>query len=328
MLLTPKQIKNLFPLKEKEVLFIERSRQQIQQIFLREEKKKLVIVGPCSVHEEGAILEYAEKIKALSKEVKNFTFVLRFFIEKSRSSLGWAGFLTDPFLDGSCQIQQGMMLSRKILTTMAQNEIPCAMEFLQPFFAPYFEDIISLGFIGSRTSSSPVHRYLASSLPFAVGFKNSHTDAIDVTLQSILTARSGHAFPSLNEEGHLFCHQSKGNLFAHLVLRGSLHGPNADSITIAQILQKCAKLKIQIPLVVDCSHENSKKDLEKQKECFRQTVLQGNADVAGLMLESYLFSGNQSISSRPLKAGISITDPCLGWEETKALLLEADALIG
>jgi 3-deoxy-7-phosphoheptulonate synthase len=198
------------------------------------------------------------------------------------------------------------------------------MEFLHPSFAPYFTDLISWGAIGSRTSSSQVHRQLASSLPFAVGFKNSHHEAIDITLQSIYAARASHVFPSIDEEGHLASIQSHGNPFAHIVLRGNRNGPNHDEKSIDEVVKKSRSLGSFFPIIIDCSHENSSKNLEKQKECFRKAVLQKNKSIAGYMLESHLFSGNQSLPSPEIQYGISVTDPCLGWEETEALICAAD----
>ena len=318
---SPKELKQLYPVEKNDELFLQETRDNIQRILRGEKKQKLLIAGPCSIHDESSTLEYADRFLALSEKVKNFFFVLRFFIEKPRTSLGWTGFLNDPMLDGSCRIDRGLMLSRKLLKELVQKKIPCAMEFLHPSFAPYFTDLVSWGVIGSRTSSSQIHRQLASSLPFPVGFKNSHFDAIDITLQSIRAARSSHVFPSIDEEGRIVSCRSKGNPFAHVVLRGNREGPNHDEKSIHDLLKKSASLGFALPIIVDCSHENSSKNLERQKECFRRVVLQKNETILGYMLESHLFSGNQSLSSGSAQYGISVTDPCLGWEETKDLIL-------
>lgn len=324
-ILSPKELKKLFPLEREDRLFIQESRAIIQRILLREEKKKLLIVGPCSVHEETSIREYADRLQELSQKCKNFFFVLRFFIEKPRTSLGWTGFLNDPLLDGSCQIDVGLQLSRKMLTEMARKKIPCAMEFLHPLFAPYFSDLISWGVIGSRTSSSQIHRQLASCLPFAVGFKNSHWETIDITLHSLTAARASHVFPTIDEEGKIAICQSSGNPLPHIVLRGNYKGPNCSEKSVQDLLEKSQSLGCSLPIIVDCSHENSLKDLDKQKECFRHVI--NNQKCAGFMLESHLFPGRQGFPSKKPAYGVSLTDPCLGWEETEDLLLEADLAI-
>ncbi len=321
-LLSPKELIHSFPLERKDLSFIEESRKTIQKILSNEENRKLLIVGPCSIHDESSTLEYANHFIALSQKVKNFFLVLRFFIEKPRTSVGWTGFLADPMLDGSYQMEKGLFLSRKLLHTLVQKKIPCGMEFLHPNFAPYFSDLISWGVIGSRTSSSQIHRQLASSLPFAVGFKNSHLEAVEVTLHSLLAARARHVFPIIDEEGKIALCHSQGNPYAHIVLRGNSKGPNCDEHTIDSLLQKLSPLS----LLIDCSHGNSSKNLEKQKECFRHVVLTEKKEVRGFMLESHLFSGNQN-PTNSLQYGLSITDPCLGWEETEELILSADTAI-
>jgi 3-deoxy-7-phosphoheptulonate synthase len=327
-LATPKELKELFPLETKQRLFIQKTRKKIQNILLGKEKRKLLIVGPCSIHDELSTLEYAKKLQKLSEKVKNFLLVLRFFIEKPRTSLGWTGYLTDPFLDGSGKIDQGLLLSRKLLMALAQENIPCAMEFLHPSFVPYFVDGITWGVIGSRTSSSQIHRQMASLLPFPVGFKNSQNEAIDTTLQSILAARAPHTLPTIDEEGRITSTQSLGNLFAHLVLRGNRKGPNYDERSLSKILNKSKQCSFPLKILIDCSHENSSKILEKQKECFLHFVSHPNPFVVGAMLESHLKPGNQKPSMKGISYGLSITDPCLGWEETQDLIRFADKTLG
>ena len=326
---SPLYFKKIFPLEEKEKKFIEQSRRIAKNIFSRKDKRFVLIIGPCSIHDTNAALVYAKKLKNIVKDVSSkFFLVMRFFVEKSRTKNGWKGLLHDPFLDGSAQIEQGLHLARKNLLALTAMQIPIAMEFVDPFFAPYLSDLITWGFIGARTSSSPTHRYLASSFPFPIGIKNTLDGCVDTTLNSIFTVRQKHILPLIDDKGFLSYKNTSGNTFAHLVLRGGRKKNNFQKKEIQKALKKMKEKNIFSPILIDCSHGNCHYDHTLQKKCFTSVFRQikkGNASIFGIMLESFLKEGCQPIAS-PISSliyGQSITDSCIDLSSTKELILWA-----
>ena len=274
-------------------------------------------------------LEYADRLKKLSSETDHFFLVMRVFLEKPRTRAGWKGLLHDPHLNGSNDILTGIQTSRALLLELAQKEVPIATEILEPLALPYLQDLITWGLVGARTSASQPHRQIASGLPFPVGFKNDIHGEIDVAICGILTARIPHSFLHINDEGHVASVATQGNPLTHLVLRGSETKPNFDRHSVAIGLSALAINHLEPSLLIDCSHGNSGKDHKRQQEAFRavlEQVMEGNRSIAGLMLESHLLSGKQSLGKPPsqLLYGVSITDSCLGWEETEVLIRSAD----
>jgi 3-deoxy-7-phosphoheptulonate synthase len=330
---SPKSIKKKFELSSQAAYFITEARKTGIDILAGKDPRKAFIVGPCSIHDPTSTLEYAHRLQQLAKEVESSCFlVLRVYVEKSRTSTGWKGFLYDPHLDGSCDLLAGLLLTRQLLVTLAEMQIPCATEFVDPLTSPYFEDLISWGFIGARTASSQVHRQLASSLAMPVGFKNCIEGNIENSIHGMKCAAETHTFFSATQEGQLSALRSLGNPHTHIVLRGSCQGPNYDVRSVQNTLQALQNHNLKERLMIDCSHGNARKDEEKQQEVFFSALEQidkGNKAIIGLMLESHLEKGNQLLTQDPsdLKYAVSITDPCLDWNTTQTLIQEAHSVL-
>jgi 3-deoxy-7-phosphoheptulonate synthase len=330
LLPTPDEVKALFPLKAETASFIRKSRETAREILNGKEKRKALIVGPCSIHDRTSALEYAERFKELSVRVEDSCFlVMRFYIEKPRTSMGWKGMLYDPYLDGSCDMHTGLLWTREMLLALAEKEIPCATEFVDPLASLYFQDLITWGFIGARTSASQPHRQLASALHMPVGFKNSTDGNLDEAILGTLSAHCSHVFMNVDGQGKLAQWQSGGNPSTHLVLRGAQDYSNydVDSVLLAQ--SKLRQHHLPPRLMIDCSHGNCYKKEELQPLAFYSVLEQiekGNEAIFGLMLESHLEKGNQSLVEDPstLKYAVSITDPCIDWKMTEELILAAD----
>lgn len=319
-----------YPLTNAQSSFIHASREEISRILSgKDQKRSLLIVGPCSVHHVGAMQEYAKRLKALSKEVEEcFFIVIRAYVEKPRTSLGWRGFIIDPHLDGSCCVTEGIEKTRALFQFITSLELPIGCEILDPCLHLYYSDYLSWGCIGARTSSSPPHRHLASTFPFPMGFKNSVDGSIEVPLHAIKVASQSHVLPVITSQGKLDLIKSRGNPLGHLVLRGSSKEPNYSSKHILQAQKEAHLFGFDVPIVVDCSHDNSRKFAQFQIPIFHSVCDQlsrQESGVNGVMLESFLEGGTQSLVHP--KPSVSITDPCLGWEETRELILrEAEKL--
>ena len=286
----------------------------------------ILIVGPCSIHNLEDALEYGMRLKELANKMEESCFlVMRAYVEKPRTQIGWKGLLHDPHLNGSEDIACGLSLSRSLLVQLAEMDVPTATEFLTPTLAPYIEDLITWGCIGARTSASQPHRLLASSLPMPIGFKNTVDGNISCAVNGALVAKSPHAFPQISEDGKL-CHiKSLGNPHTHIVLRGGSQGPNYSSGSIQQVLGELRKQELPPRVLVDCSHDNCEGKYFQQRKVFQSVLEQirgGNSHILGMMLESHLDAGAQIIpaSVSELQKGVSITDPCLDWSETEELI--------
>lgn len=327
--ISPLELKSKYPLNSTQKIFIENSRKTIETILSAQNGPIVALLGPCSIHNIDEALLFAKELKNLAAEVsESFFVVMRAYTEKPRSAKGWKGHLNDPHLDGSCDIEKGIESTRQFLINLAEMEMPAAVEFLDPFTAKYTSDLISWGCIGARTSNSQIHRQLAASLDLPLGFKNPTDGDIESAVNGILAAREPHVFLDLNEQGFLTKQHAKGNKSSHIVLRGGKSGPNFDpnSIMTAENLLKNKNLNPTI--IVDCSHDNSNKCPENQPQVIASITNQienGNTSIRGIMIESYLESGSQPLltPSSLLKFGVSVTDPCLSFEETKKALLLA-----
>ena len=317
----PHQLKAQLPLSSALKQQVAQHRQIIQNILAGTDPRLLVIVGPCSIHDSQTALEYAEKLKQLQSQVSDQIFlVMRAYIEKPRTTIGWKGFLYDPDLDGSANMQLGLEKSRELYLQIIEMGLPIASEILSPMATGYFDDVLAWGAIGARTSESQIHREISSAMPYSIGFKNGTDGSIQIALDAIQSASHPHQFMGMSQSGLPAILSSQGNPHAHLILRGANSGPNYQLAEIEKIQHKA---KGQLPaLIIDCSHGNSHKDPQQQPQVLRTIVAEREqTQVRGIMLESHLVDGNQKISC-DMTYGQSVTDGCLGWDKTEQLLIE------
>lgn len=308
------------------------ARMALTDILNGHDKRLIVVVGPCSIHDPKAAMEYAHKLKALADELKEQLFVvMRVYFEKPRTTVGWKGLINDPHMDDSFQIEEGLHLARQLLIDLNELGLPCGTEALDPITPQYLGDMIAWSAIGARTTESQTHREMASGLSSPVGFKNGTDGDLDVALNAMLSAAQPHAFLGINGEGQVAITQTRGNAQGQLILRGG-PVPNYDSVAVAQAEAALIAAKLPVNIVVDCSHANSRKNHALQTLVMKDVVNQiadGNRSIKGVMLESNLFEGNQKLGKpADLRYGVSITDACLGWDTTEACLREAAAKLG
>ncbi len=304
------------------------ARTAIENIGNGTDPRMVMLVGPCSIHDEKAGIEYAKRLVVLAEEVKDsILVVMRVYFEKPRTTVGWKGLINDPNLDGTFDMQTGLKRARAFLIEVGNLGLPAGTEFLDPFTPQYLADLVSWGAIGARTTESQTHRQMASGLSMPIGFKNGTGGSCQIAVDAMMAARSPHAFLGIDLEGRAAVINTTGNKAQHLILRGGSSGPNydEDSVASASALLEIAGLRPNV--IIDCSHANSNKDHRRQPIVFREAVRQrtgGNAGVIGLMLESHINEGNQPMGNlADLKYGVSITDACINWESTEELLLEA-----
>jgi len=319
-------LKSAFPLKESQKAFIEQSRDTVRQILEGKDRRLLLIIGPCSIHDPLSAIEYAHCLKAIQQELSShFFIVMRVYCEKARSSFGWKGFLYDPCLDGSHQMELGLRSTRTLLLNLIDLGVPAGTEFLDPVTAPYYEELISWGSIGARTSSSQPHRQFASGLNLPIGFKNDIGGNISVAVQGAMAASQPQSYLAFGHGARPVLIRTSGNRDSHIVLRGGEVQPNYDPSSIQQAIDHLKEAVLPLRVLIDCSHQNSRKLAQRQIEVF-QSVLQqfkaGNQLIRGLMVESFLNGGCQPFneSAAALQYGVSITDPCLDWPSTSTLL--------
>jgi 3-deoxy-7-phosphoheptulonate synthase len=308
-------------------------RQQVCDILEGRDPRLLLIVGPCSIHDSLAAKEYAEKLFHLTNTVSDtFLIIMRAYFEKPRTLTGWKGMLHDPRLDGSHDIATGIRWTRQLLLDLAMMKVPAAAELLDPLVASYFGDLLSWSCIGARTSASQTHRQIASGLAMPVGFKNNVDGNVKDAINGILCAAQSHTFMGINNEGRISKMHTLGNKRGHVVLRGGIHGPNYDASSVSHALQMLAKVHLPLRLLIDCSHDNSSRNHEVQIDVFHSVlrqVAEGNRSIRGVLLESHLHEGHQSLSLHPTQRryAVSITDSCLGWEATEDLIKWGYALL-
>lgn len=325
ILLTPKALKEKLPLNDTLRQQIARSRSEIADIIHKKDKRLLVVIGPCSIHDPVAALEYAQKLKQLSEEVKDTIYiVMRVYFEKPRTTVGWKGLINDPHLDGSFDVEYGLELARKLLIDLASLGLPLATEALDPISPQYMAELFSWSAIGARTTESQTHREMASGLSMAVGFKNGTDGSLSMAINAMKAASLGHSFIGINQEGQVSLLSTAGNKDGHVILRGGKY-PNYETPFVQLCEQELAAAGLEESIMIDCSHGNSNKDYTRQPLVAQnaiQQILAGNRSITGLMLESHLFAGNQS-SDQPfekMKYGVSITDACIDWQTTESLL--------
>ncbi|MCC7547448.1 MAG: 3-deoxy-7-phosphoheptulonate synthase [Burkholderiales bacterium] len=331
VLRTPEAVKQAVPLTQRAEETVLRGRNTVERILDRKDHRLMVVVGPCSVHDPAAAMEYAARLKKLSDEVSDALYiVMRVYFEKPRTTTGWKGLINDPHMNDSFDIEEGLTRARSVLREVNEMGLPAGTEALDPISPQYLGDLVTWSAIGARTTESQTHREMASGLSTPVGFKNGTDGGIQVAINALLSVSSPHSFLGINQSGQVAIIRTLGNRYGHIVLRGGSKGPNYDSVTIALMEKELAKHQLPANIMVDCSHANSNKDPALQPLVMTDVanqIAEGNRSIVGVMLESNLVAGNQPIPvdlSR-LKYGQSVTDGCIDWDTTEAVLREARA---
>jgi 3-deoxy-7-phosphoheptulonate synthase len=332
-LITPEQLKRELPLSDKAAASVMQGRGVIKDILDRKDKRLFIVVGPCSIHDPVAAMDYAGRLKALADEVGDTLFlVMRVYFEKPRSTIGWKGLINDPHLNGSFEIEEGLHIARRLLLELAELGLPLATEALDPISPQYLQDLISWSAIGARTTESQTHREMSSGLSCAVGFKNGTDGSLTVAVNAMKSVSHPHNFLGIDPEGHVSTVSTAGNTYGHVVLRGGNGRPNYDSVSVAMCEQALEDAGLTPNIMVDCSHANSSKDPALQPlvaENVANQIVEGNRSIIGLMIESNLKAGSQPIPDDPaeLEYGISITDPCIDWPTTAQTIRHLRELI-
>ncbi len=325
-LISPRQLKELYPITEDLVESILQSRKEISDILTKKDNRMLAIVGPCSIHDTEAAMEYAERLNVLrEKYSEKINIIMRVYFEKPRTTIGWRGLIVDPDIDGSYRIGEGLQKARNLLIRLNSIGMPAASEMLDPIVPQYLADLISWSAIGARTTESQTHREITSGLSMPVGFKNGTDGSIQTAVNGIKSSQFPHSFIGIDQTGNTCIFRTNGNKNSHLILRGGRRGPNYYEESIEEAEKIMMASGIDPTIIVDCSHANSGKKYERQERVLRDIVLQrnrGKKSIIGFMLESNLYQGNQKIqvNSEDLKYGVSITDGCVSWKETEELL--------
>jgi len=328
---TPREVRKLLPATKAHLDTVARGREELRRILRGEDDRLFVVVGPCSIHDPEAAYEYAERLRALAVDVKDrFVLVMRVYFEKPRTTVGWKGLINDPRLDGSFHIEEGLKAARRLLLRVTKLGLPAATEALDPVSPQYLSELVSWHAIGARTTESQTHRELASGLSTPVGFKNGTDGGVQVALDAIKSAAAPHSFLGVDPEGRVSVYRTKGNTDCHVVLRGGRE-TNYDRASVLYASEKSKMAGLNRRLMVDCSHGNSEKDHRRQPGVFdacMEQVRGGASPIVGLMLESHLHEGRQDIPKDPkdhgkLRYGVSVTDACLGWDDTARLIRAA-----
>ena len=329
-LISPRELKKEFTADSNVYNYIIESRKTITNILERKDDRLLAIVGPCSIHDTVAGLEYAQKLKELSKKIDDEIFtVMRVYFEKPRTTIGWRGLIMDPDMDDTYDIHKGLHLSREFLLKIAQMGLSTGSEMLDPIIPQYISDLISWAAVGARTSESQTHRSLASGMSTPVGFKNGTGGNLLLAVNAISTAMYPSSFIGIDQQGNTCIVRTEGNRSCHLILRGGTSGPNYYEEDVEESIVLMENAGIENPsVIIDCSHANSGKKYTRQRRVFRSVldqVMHGQKNIAGIMIESNLIEGNQKFTGNfdDLKYGVSITDSCVGWQETEEILLSA-----
>ena len=329
---SPTVISSEHPITEEIIDSINAYRKTIENILNGKDQRLIAIVGPCSIHDEKAALDYAVRLKELSDKLSDkFFIVMRTYFEKPRTNLGWKGLILDPDLNETYDIEKGIRLARKILIQICELGLPVGCEVLDPIIPQYIDELMSWSSIGARTTESQIHRNLASGLSVPVGFKNSTSGDVSVAVNAVKSASSPSSFIGINREGETGILSTTGNKACHIILRGSDTGPNYYEDDIENVKKQMDKLELNNAIIVDCSHSNSRKDYKKQKRVLRNIIEQiiwGETAIKGFMLESNIYEGNQKISKlEEMKYGVSITDSCISFAETEAILTSSYRLL-
>ncbi len=330
---TPEEIHARLPISEKAAHTVTHGRNLLRKILERKDPRIFVVVGPCSIHDPVAGLDYARRLKALSDEVGDvLQIIMRVYFEKPRTTVGWKGYINDPFMDDSFRVDIGMQKAREFLLQINELGLPTGTEALDPISPQYYGDLITWTAIGARTTESQTHREMSSGLSTPVGFKNATNGDLSVAVNAILSASRPHSFLGINGTGKVAIVRTKGNAYGHVVLRGGDGRPNYDTVSVSIAEQAMVKAKLPANIVVDCSHANSSKKPELQPLVMADVVNQirlGNKSLVGTMIESNIEAGNQPIPAdlSQLKYGCSVTDGCVGWETTEKMIRDAAVLL-
>lgn len=324
-LMVPRELKTEMPISAKAGQTVLEARRQIEAILARRDRRMLVVMGPCSIHDEAVALDYAQRLKDMAEEVADtMVLVMRVYFEKPRTAVGWKGLINDPCMDGSCNVSDGLRKARGLLLTLAEMGVPAATEMLDPIIPQYIADLVSWAAIGARTTESQTHREMASGLSMPVGFKNSTNGSLSSAVNALVAARTPQSFVGIDQDGRTSVVATAGNPWVHLVLRGGRR-PNYDPLSIEEARLSLIGANLPQMIMVDCSHANCMKKFQGQAIVWKSVidqVMAGNEALVGLMLESNIHEGNQKYKGDPaaLRYGVSITDECVSWETTAALL--------
>lgn len=329
LLPTPEEVKARLPLTSAAEETVLLGRRTLQGILDRSDHRLFLVVGPCSIHDAEAALDYAQRLRRLAHEVRDtLMLVMRVYFEKPRTSIGWKGFINDPRMDDSFHIEEGLARARGLLRDLAELELPTGTEALDPITPQYLGDLVTWTAIGARTTESQTHREMASGLSTPVGFKNGTDGSLEVAINALRSASRPHSFLGINQRGQCAVIRTRGNRYGHVVLRGGGGRTNYDSVSVALCEDALRKAGLPVNIVVDCSHANSNKNPDLQPlvmdDCVKQ-IVEGNESIVGLMIESNLEAGNQPIPEdrSQLKYGVSVTDPCVDWATTEAMVRSA-----
>ena len=327
-LITPEEFKRLLPVSEAAAAAVISGRETVKNILERKDKRLFVVLGPCSIHDPVAAMDYGRRLKALAEQVEETLYlVMRVYFEKPRSTVGWKGLINDPHMNGSFQIEEGLHIARRLLIDLAELGLPLATEALDPISPQYIQDLISWSAIGARTTESQTHREMSSGLSCTVGFKNGTDGGLAVAVNALKSVNHPHNFLGIDTQGRVSIVTTAGNRYGHIVLRGGNGKPNYDSVNIAKCGQALREAGVCPYIMVDCSHENSQKDPSLQPlvaENVTNQILEGNKSIIGLMIESNINFGNQPIPENldELKYGVSVTDGCIDWETSERCILD------
>ena len=325
-IITPRLLAESLPLTAEVTKTVVSGRHAVQNILDGKDRRLLVVVGPCSIHDPVAAVDYARHLLPLRHEFADrMEIVMRVYFEKPRTILGWKGLINDPHLDGSCDIEAGLKVGRKLLLDIVGLGMPAGTEFLDPVVPQYLADLVSWAAVGARTTESQTHREMASGLSMPVGFKNGTDGSLETAVNAMKAARHAHSFLGIDPDGRTCIIQTTGNQWGHVVLRGGKHAPNYDERSIAEAVKHLHEAGLPGALIVDCSHANSGKKHTRQQTVWQHIIEQrvgGSKSVIGVMLESNLEEGAQPLGTdlKQLRYGMSITDACLGWKDTEVLL--------
>ncbi len=326
VLISPVELKRALPMTEKVVDTVQKGRETVRRILDREDHRLLVVIGPCSIHDTEAAMDYANRLKKLAEEVADTLFiVMRVYFEKPRTTVGWKGLINDPYLNDSFKIEEGLHVGRRLLLDIAELGLPAATEALDPISPQYLQDLISWSAIGARTTESQTHREMASGLSSAVGFKNGTDGSLTVAINALQSVSNPHRFLGINAEGQVSIIHTKGNPYGHVVLRGGNGKPNYDSVSVTVCEKELAEAGVPTNIMVDCSHANSNKSHDLQPlvlDNIANQIIDGNKSIMGVMIESHIGAGNQKIPAdlKDLKYGVSVTDACIDWPTTEEAL--------
>jgi 3-deoxy-7-phosphoheptulonate synthase len=333
-LVPPSRLAALLPLDAAARRTILEGRAAVEAVLAGTDSRVLAVVGPCSIHDPDAARDYADRLHQLAARVADrLLVIMRVYFEKPRTTVGWKGLINDPHLDDTFDVATGLRLARSLLIEIARLGLPTATEFLEPITPQYIADTIVLGAIGARTTESPTHRQMASGLSMPVGFKNSTDGSLQAAIDAMLAARTPHSFLGIDNDGGTCVVSTTGNPWGVLMLRGGRSGSNYSADVMEEARTKLEKAGLQPRIVVDCSHANSGKDPTRQSVVWRDVLAQraaGDRSIVGMMLESNIHPGSQAVQADrgALAYGVSVTDACIGWEETERLILEAHAGLG